>query len=369
MDNKKTLQNIFLFGIFAVFFALLLAMLYPFFTVILWTVLLYILLRPIFLRALNKLDATKKSYRIKEHALAGSFALGTLLLIIGPLSIICVLLVQQCMTFLHSAEAFINSNSELFSFAGIMQWISDFLAQFGIDFEPITLQSLQDAVLSCIQNYSSQIFSFGTSFISKTGNFFVSMMFVIFALYFCFVDGSYLAGLVKKAIPIKPDYMSVLTHKFTDITKNLFAGYILVALYQGVAAFVIFICFGVESALFLSVLLMFSSFIPIFGAALVWVPVGIIICLTGSLVKGILFLIIAGVCISFLDNFLRPFFLKDRINVHPLVIFFAILGGISVFGLNGLILGPLVVILFFTIVDLLVQTKSNKTQVQKVDKP
>ena len=67
----------------------------------------------------------------------------------------------------------------------------------------------------------------------------------------------------------------------------------------------------------------------------------------------ILFLILAAITISFLDNFLRPFFLKDRIKVHPLIIFFAILGGIQLFGMNGLLLGPLVIILFFTILDIL----------------
>ena len=76
---------------------------------------------------------------------------------------------------------------------------------------------------------------------------------------------------------------------------------------------------------------------------------------------------ISGVCISFLDNFLRPLFLKDRINVHPLVIFFSILGGINLFGMNGLILGPLIVILFFTVLDLLVSSTTNKEITDKTE--
>lgn len=111
------------------------------------------------------------------------------------------------------------------------------------------------------------------------------------------------------------------------------------------------------TALFLSVLLMFASFIPLMGAALVWLPVGVAICASGAFVKGIIILVLSAVCISFLDNFLRPLFLKDRNQVHPLVIFFSILGGISFFGMNGLILGPLIVILFFTVLDLLVSSK------------
>ena len=53
-------------------------------------------------------------------------------------------------------------------------------------------------------------------------------------------------------------------------------------------------------------------------------------------------------------------FLKDRINVHPLVIFFSILGGLQVFGMNGLLLGPMIVILFFTVLDMLVSTTIKK---------
>jgi predicted PurR-regulated permease PerM len=103
---------------------------------------------------------------------------------------------------------------------------------------------------------------------------------------------------------------------------------------------------------------MFASFIPIVGAAIVWLPVGIVLCVSKSMFIGILFIIICGFCVSFLDNFLRPFFLKDRIKVHPLVIFFAILGGISVFGLNGLLLGPIIVILFFSVLDMIVGEKN-----------
>jgi predicted PurR-regulated permease PerM len=180
----------------------------------------------------------------------------------------------------------------------------------------------------------------------------------VFALYFCFLDGGYLTALIKKAIPIEKQKMTVLTTKFADITRNLFSGYILVALYQGLASLIIMLIFRVDGALLLSVLLMFASFIPIVGAAIVWLPVGIVLCVSKSMFIGILFIIICGFCVSFLDNFLRPFFLKDRIKVHPLVIFFAILGGISVFGLNGLLLGPIIVILFFSVLDMIVGEKN-----------
>ena len=112
---------------------------------------------------------------------------------------------------------------------------------------------------------------------------------------------------------------------------------------------------------------MFCSFIPIVGASIVWLPIGISLCFTTTPLKGILFIVICGFCVSLLDNFLRPFLLKDRINVHLLIIFFAILGGLKVFGMNGLILGPLTVILFFTVLNMLLNTKDDNSQIPLSD--
>jgi predicted PurR-regulated permease PerM len=88
------------------------------------------------------------------------------------------------------------------------------------------------------------------------------------------------------------------------------------------------------------------------GGSLIWVPLGIARIVNGDLAGGIIFLIVSGVVISLLDNILRPMFLQNRIQLHPLIIFFAILGGLRTFGFNGLILGPMAVILFLTVLDL-----------------
>jgi predicted PurR-regulated permease PerM len=88
------------------------------------------------------------------------------------------------------------------------------------------------------------------------------------------------------------------------------------------------------------------------GGGLVWLPLGLARIISGNISGGIFFLVVSGLFISMLDNILRPMFLKDRIQLHPLIIFFAILGGVSAFGFNGLILGPMVVILFLTVLDL-----------------
>ena len=132
----------------------------------------------------------------------------------------------------------------------------------------------------------------------------------------------------------------------------MFKGLFLVSFYQSLIALVIYWMFGIEGALLLAILTFFSSFLPLIGCGFVWVPIGIGLFLSATPLKAIVFLVVAGIGISSLDNFLRPFFLKDRIKIHPFLIFFSMLGGIKLFSLNGIILGPMIIILFFTILDI-----------------
>ena len=178
------------------------------------------------------------------------------------------------------------------------------------------------------------------------------MLLMAFSMFFFFVDGPYLARLALRAVPIKNEYISTLTTKFLDTTRNLFLGYIIVAALQSVVAYIIFTIFGVKGSLVFAVITFFLVFVPMFGAAVIWVPIGIFKIAGGEIAGGIAFMLISAVFISGIDNVLRPFFLKDRIRLHPLIILFAIFGGLASFGFNGFVLGPVLVIFFLTVLDM-----------------
>ena len=201
---------------------------------------------------------------------------------------------------------------------------------------------------------------YATSLVKNAGSFFLSLVFFAFALYFFYVDGAYLFSLLKHAIPIENETSNKLFSKIGEITTNLFKGLFLVSFYQGLASFIVYLIFGVQSALLLAILTFFSTFLPLVGCGLIWFPVGVGLCFTDGLAKGLIFLVVAGSIISFMDNFLRPFFLKDRIKIHPLLIFFSMLGGVSMFSFDGIILGPMIVILFFTILDMALDIEEKK---------
>lgn len=135
------------------------------------------------------------------------------------------------------------------------------------------------------------------------------------------------------------------------MANHLFTGYFLVALYQGVAAYILFSIFRIRGALLFAVLSVLCSFIPLIGAATIWIPVGILKMTTTSIWSGIFLLCLSAVFITAVEIILRPMILKDRMKLHPLLIFFAILGGLEFFGINGLVIGPAIIMLFFAVLD------------------
>jgi predicted PurR-regulated permease PerM len=357
MLKKTNLNTIFLFALFGLFFVALVGIFYPFFYVILWASLLYILLNPLYKKIQQKITQKKRFLEIKRHALAAIFSIATLILIIGHLLLLTIQLAQQLLAVFKDIELFLRTNPTFFSDSSFIKKTIDILNDFGIEnelFSQVDGLHIRAFILQTIQYYSNTLLMISKNLLENTANFILSILFVVFALYFFYLDGAYLFTLLIKAIPVNPKHMDTLAKKFSETIRGLLSGYFLVALYQGIIAFILMKIFGIKAALLFSVLLMFSSFIPLFGAGLIWFPLGIILLFTDSVIKGVLFLVLSAFFISFLDNFLRPFFLQDRIKVHPLLIFFAILGGLKIFGLNGLILGPTVVILFFAVLDMLV---------------
>ncbi|MFA6366559.1 MAG: AI-2E family transporter, partial [Candidatus Hydrogenedentales bacterium] len=173
-----------------------------------------------------------------------------------------------------------------------------------------------------------------------------------FTLYFLLVDGKHLASLVVSAVPIERTYTKMFMQKMSESGRQLVLGFFLVAIYQAVVMFILCLIFKLEGPLVLASLTAIASFIPMVGTSLVWIPISLYIGFTGDVGRALLFCALAGFFVSFTDNFLRPMVLGDRLKMHPLLIFFAIVGGLSIFGLNGLIMGPLIVIIFFSAVEL-----------------
>lgn len=352
MAQKKQIQAISFIALLALMIVLMGKVLLPYMTVLLWSAVMYILISPLHSRILARFNKKSRLYEFWRHILAGLFALGTVLVLTGIAIFLGFKLIGQVKIFLEEIKLFVLQNPHFFRNEGIGLQISKLVKDLSLGSIDLSTLNVKAEILSFLSKYSNRIASFTGGVIRNLSNLVISLFFICFALYFFFLDARYLANVLVNAVPIDQKNTKHLLSKFRDVTKNLFMGFFLVAFYQAIVAFIIFSIFRIQGSLLFAVLILFSSFVPMIGTGLVWGPIGISLIFSRSFATATVFGLLCAFFISFLDNFLRPFFLKDRIKIHPLLIFFSIIGGLKVFGFNGVLLGPLIIILFFTILDI-----------------
>jgi predicted PurR-regulated permease PerM len=100
------------------------------------------------------------------------------------------------------------------------------------------------------------------------------------------------------------------------------------------------------------VMMAFASLVPVVGSALVWIPVSVSLMVGGHLVRGILVIIFCVIVSSLADSVIRPLLISGRAQMGGLLIFISVLGGITVFGMLGIVLGPIVVVTAASVLDL-----------------
>jgi predicted PurR-regulated permease PerM len=127
---------------------------------------------------------------------------------------------------------------------------------------------------------------------------------------------------------------------------------LLSAVAHGIAGGIIFALAGVPQALFWGVAMGFFSLVPLFGSSIIWLPAGAFLMFRGHLIKGIIVIAMCIAVVNILENVLRPWLISGRAELSGLVVFISILGGLRVFGLLGLILGPVVVASAISVLDI-----------------
>ena len=174
-----------------------------------------------------------------------------------------------------------------------------------------------------------------------------------FVLFFLFRDGPAITERMAGLMPLSTAQTERVFAAIRDsVVANLY-GILAVAVVQGILTGLALEVLGVPSPLLLGVLTGFASLVPIVGTALVWVPAAIYLFATGAIGKGIAFLLWGTLVVGSADNIVRPLVVKGRLEIHPLILMFAILGGLNVFGFLGIFLGPMVLSLIVALGALL----------------
>ncbi|HEX7386826.1 MAG TPA: AI-2E family transporter [Castellaniella sp.] len=215
----------------------------------------------------------------------------------------------------------------------------------------------------------------GSQFLAKqavsigqnTFGFVVGLGIMLYLLFFLLRDGPSMVPTLKRLIPLEDAHRRDLFQKFATVVRATVKGNIAIAATQGLLGGLMFAFLGIQGALFWGVLMAFLSLLPAVGASLIWVPVAVYFLVTGAYWQGIVLTLFGVLVIGLIDNILRPILVGKDTKLPDYVVLISTLGGLSVFGLNGFVIGPLFAALFMACWDLFPEAVAAHRQTQTED--
>jgi predicted PurR-regulated permease PerM len=350
MNNRDLQQRVFLFLLIAVSVAFGWIIL-PFFGAVFWGVVLAILFTPVYQRLLVLM-------RRRRNLAALATVLLCLVMVIIPITLLTASLMQEGITFyqqLRTRELDFGTYVQQVITA-LPPWMYSLLDRFEIT-DAVTLQQkLSAAMVQGSQFIATRALQVGQNIFE----FLVSLVIMLYLLFFLFRDGASLSEKIKQMTPLSPEHKRILFSKFTTVIRATVKGNIVVAAVQGMLGGAIFWVLGVQGALLWGVLMAFLSLLPAIGSGLVWGPVALYFFVTGSIIKGMILVGFGALVIGLIDNVLRPILVGKDIQMPDYVVLLSTLGGLALFGLNGFVIGPIIAALFIDLWEIFSSTKNRQ---------
>ncbi len=188
-----------------------------------------------------------------------------------------------------------------------------------------------------------------TSATIGTINIILDLFIMLYCMFFFLLEGDRILNKILYYLPLEDQFERRILDKFTSITRATLKGSIVIGILQGALAGIAFAVLGIPSAIFWGTIMAVLSVIPSVGSAIVWMPTVVILIFTGHIIKAIILLLFCGLVVGSLDNLLRPRLVGKDTQMHELMILFGTLGGILMFGMVGMIIGPIISGLFVTL--------------------
>jgi len=188
---------------------------------------------------------------------------------------------------------------------------------------------------------------------SRNAALFVANVFIIlFTMFYFFRDGEEIVSRLRALSPLDSRYEEVLLDRLVLVSRGTLRGYVVVGVVQStIAAFTLWVC-GVRAPFLWWLVMVLVSVIPMVGSYVVMYPMALVQLLGGHLWQAALIIAVAVLVISNIDNFLRPRLVGRHAKMHDLLVFFSTLGGISVYGVMGFIVGPIIAAVFLALLDI-----------------
>jgi predicted PurR-regulated permease PerM len=246
-----------------------------------------------------------------------------------------------------------QKSSDAGGFSPFITQLIDKPMQFVGRFIDVSTFNLRAWLAGRLQQISGFVFAQAGMILGNLTSFIVSTVVAFFTLFFLFREGRTMRRRAAAVLPLSAEQVDKL---FTGINNIIIAtvyGGGVVAAVQGAMVGIALWVLGVPSPVLWSLVAAFFALIPLVGTAAVWLPAALYLGFTGSWVKAIILVAWGAGVVGLVDNFLRPYLISGRVQMHTLLVFFSLFGGATVFGFLGLFIGPVIIAVTITLLSML----------------
>jgi predicted PurR-regulated permease PerM len=338
----------------AFFFVLLLVLLYgaflilsPFLKALTWAAILAVLFYPAY-------DWLLRVFKGKATLAALTIIVLIALVIVLPGIQIVGFLAEEVVQLVKAVGALTDSGGvETWKRHPWIQWLLGWWSMLGVELAKFKFEiDLKKVVIQGAQVSSGVVLSQLTGAAQNIFIFVANVLLVLLTLFFFLRDGAAFCYRLRRLLPMDPEHQERLFTNIVNAVTAVVHGCLVVAMIQGFLAGLAYWVLGVPYAIVWAVATAFFALLPVGGSTIVTIPVTIYLFLQGDIIRGVLMAIWALGVVGGVDNVLKPLFIGTRLKLPMLFLFFGILGGLSVFGALGLILGPVLFALLTALLDL-----------------
>mgnify|MGYP003433706268 CR=1 FL=1 len=329
--NTPITEKYFLFGLLIAVIAVVIAIFYPFLTMIILAAAFAVVLDPVYLW-------------IKKHITRGIAWIASLLTVILFLLCLCVPIFFIGTVVFNETQGLYESISQggglgNASIQSTNSYINNLLPN-GFTFD--TEQKISELVGFVSSNI--------TSFFTSTFNTIIMFTLMVLSIFYILKDGDHWKKSIVHVIPISRDNIEEIFSKLTAAINRILKGSFFIAIVQGLLTGIGFAVFNVPNPALWGVVAGMASFVPTIGTSLVSVPAMIYLFLNGMETQAIGLLVWSMILVGMVDNLLSPYVISKNTEIPSLFILFSILGGIALMGPVGILIGPLVLSLLYSLI-------------------
>ncbi|HON12252.1 MAG TPA: AI-2E family transporter [Chitinispirillaceae bacterium] len=289
-----------------------------------------------------------KKLRNKKFLVSFICCAGLILLVLIPLYIFIHLIVNQIIEILPTAIPWVREFLKTWREQPIIAWfLKTPIGKYAVD--QVEWESVGQEIIKNSASAASLVLNrtyagvFGVAF---------DLLMAILLLFYFYIDGERIIENFKSLLPIKKSQKDMIVSRFTLISRATVLGTLIIGLVDGLLGGLTLLIFGVKGWLIWGFIMVILSILPVVGVSIVLVPIGIVQILIGRVWQGIGILVTHFLVVSNADNVIRPRVVGSSARMHDVIILISTIGGLSIFGITGFIIGPIIASFFLTALDI-----------------